>query len=229
MWRRLLVLDLVLALAFAYALTRIRRSWQEFDLNHGVQMVQAEKETIQKVPTLNLPATVSEDWTEISAKDPFSFDRNDVAIVAPKPTAPSQPKPVLFGTMAIGKEWIAMLAPAQGGNRGSQPVKVGESIGEWHVVEIREKSVIVAGENGLQQTVGLNEATAQGRSSERTSPGQAPAPVTLVSPSAPVSAQPAGTPNSPGTPVTPPAPAAGEANKPKILLTPFGPVPRTDP
>src|SRR5581483_8349101 len=101
--------------------------------------------------------------------------------------APAQPKPILFGTLSVGKEWIAMLSTAQEGNRASHSVKVGGSIGDWQVLEINNDSVVVAGENGNRQTITLSESTAQvPREYSRTlsAPGS-PAPVTIVSPNAP--------------------------------------------
>ncbi len=228
-WRRLLLLDVALVAALIYGFVRVRQSWVNFESNHRVDAVRAEKE-----PARNLPAIASfngtiEDWTEISTKDPFSFDRNDVPIVAPKLPSPTQPKPILFGTMSIGNDWIAMLAPAQGGNRVSQSVKVGQSVGEWQVVEIRDKSVVVSGENGVRQTIDIAEATAQGRTYERTgSAAPSAPPVTVVTPtaSAPQTAPVNGPPGSPNPAATP---ASAEQPKPRILITPFGPIIRTDP
>src|SRR6185503_11747124 len=106
--------------------------------------------------------------TDISVKDPFSFDRNDVSIVAPKQEAAAKPKPVLYGVMSVGSEWIAMMGPSQSGSRGSRPVRVGESLDNWQIVEIQPKSVIVTAANGTRETVIMNDPTAQvARSSER--------------------------------------------------------------
>src|SRR4051794_13100866 len=155
MWRRLLILNLALVVILAAGVLRVRRAWMEFEAMHRIDSVKADTEPARTLPAAK-SATAAEEWTEISVKDPFSFDRSDVSIVAPKPSAPTDPKPVLFGTMSIGNEWIAMLAPGQGGNRASRPIKVGESMGSWQVVEIREKAVVVAG-NGIRETLVLND------------------------------------------------------------------------
>jgi hypothetical protein len=230
MWRRLLIVELGLAIALIYGGFRVRQSWRAFDVSHQVQSIAPEKEPARTLPQVNRLSGKPEDWTEISIKDPFSFDRNDVAIVAPKQAAPTQPKPVLFGTMSIGNEWIAMLAPALGGNRASQAVRVGQSIGDyWQLLEIHENSVVVVSDNGVRQTVILNDPTAQvPRSYERTLTGAAPPQVAL-----PV-VSPGTTPSPQQTVATPSAPqqvspAGGEQPKPKILNTPFGPIIRTDP
>jgi hypothetical protein len=229
-WRRLLILDLVFAAALLYGGGQVRHSWINFVSAHRVEAIAAEKEPARTLPAVAALTGTVEDWTEISTKDPFSFDRNDVPIVAPKAPAPTEPKPVLFGTMAIGNEWIAMLAPAVGANRSSQSVKVGQSVGEWQVVEIRDKSVVVSGENGVRQTIDIGEAAAQGRTYERTGNTGGPSPAVTVitpatsspAPAAPVSAVPA-------PPIPTGASGPAEQPKPRILNTPFGPVIRTEP
>ena len=226
-WRRLLMLDLALAVALLAGVIQVRRGWKEFERNHRVETVQAEKETVRGLPAPPASSATVQDWTDISTKDPFSFDRNDVAIVAPQQTPTNKPKPVLFGMMSVGTERIAMLAPGQSGSRTAQPVKIGESLDGWQVVEIGETSVVVVSENGVRQTVIMDDPAAQvARVYERT--GTAPAaPVTVIAPTP--NASPAASPSSTAAPSTagPPAPANQQSDD--ILLTPFGPVKRTRP
>ncbi len=226
MWRRLLILDFVLVAALVAGILQVRHNWQEFIESHRVESVRPEKETVLTVPGSMTLAPTPQDWTEISAKYPFSFDRNDISVVAPKQAVMVTPKPILLGTMSIGSEKIAMLAPALTGNRTSQPVKVGESLDDWQVVEIRDTSVVVTATNGVRETIILNDPKTQAsRSSERTG-AAAPAPVNVVSPSA--TAAPVAT--STQAPQTA-APSPGGTGQPtgEILQTPFGPVPRTRP
>src|SRR5262249_30988901 len=112
----------------------------------------------------------------------------------------------------------------------SQAKKVGDSVGDWQVVEIHEKSVVVAGENGTRQTIDINEAAAQGRDYSRTG-AAAPAapPVTVLAPTPPAPGQTATPVPAPATPVPAGNAAPGEQPKPRILNTPFGPIIRTDP
>jgi hypothetical protein len=227
MWRRLIIVDVALAIVLTAGVVRVRRSWMEFNANHRIESVQPENEAARTLPASNLRTAAVEDWTDISTKDPFSFDRNDISIVAPKEVFAVQPKPVLFGTMAIGNEWIAMLAPGQSGTRSGQPLKVGESIGNWQVVEIRDRSVVVVA-NGVRETVAINEQ--QPRNYERTLASSTAAPVNVVTPAAPAPAPPPSA--SPQT-SQPPQPAAAQptgAQPPvRILHTPFGDVPAVDP
>lgn len=227
MWRRLLILDAALSAVIVGGIFQVRRSWDEFDMKHRTETILPEKETVRSLPAAAAIAAASEDWTDISVRNPFSFDRNDVAIVAPKQTPTAQPKPVLFGVMSLGNEWIAMMGPGQGGARSSRPVKVGESLDSWQVVEIQAKSVVVTAGNGLRETVIMNDPTAQvARTSERTpTPGGPSAPI-VPSPAPPPTST-----NMQNPPSTAQSPAQSAPGQPAddILQTPFGPVKRTRP
>ena len=226
MWRRLLLLDLALGAVLVVGVLQVEKSWKEFDAAHRIESVKPEKEPARTLPLTTPLAGTPEDWTEISTKDAFSFDRNDVSIVAPKQEAAAKPKPVLYGVMSVGSEWIAMMGPSQSGSRGSRPVRVGESLDNWQIVEIQPKSVIVTAANGTRETVIMNDPTAQvARSSERTMiTGPS---VTPVAPAAP----PPQTANSAPTQPSTPAATQPVTNQPadEILQTPFGPVKRTRP
>jgi len=225
MWRRLLLIDVMLSVVFIYGLSRVWQTWNEFEIGHRVDKVEAEKESVKVFPSVNTSRAASEDWTEISIKNPFSFDRNDVAVVAPKPEAPALLKPILFGTMAIGGEWIAMLSPNQGATRTSRPVKVGEAIGGWQVLEIHEKSVVVTEESGVRQTIALSDVTAQiprdYGSRTLAVMGAPPSAVTVTTPAAaPPSPQP-----QPLNSAAPPAPQPAQGApgpRTKVVHTPFG-------
>ena len=228
-WRRLLILDLALLAVLVAGAVRVRRSWQEFQRTHRVELVRADADPIRTIAGPVAVVAASEDWTEISVKNPFSFDRNDVPIVAPTQAAPVTGKPVLFGVMSVGSEKIAMLGPAQSG-RASRPVKVGDSVDNWQVAEIGDRSVVVTAANGMRQTVIMNDPTVQqARSMERTGTG-APSVGSVVN--APASGAPAAaTTNSANSAAS--APTAQQPNQPasndEILITPFGPVKRTKP
>jgi hypothetical protein len=221
MWRRLLILDLLLAAVLAYGVVRIRASWNEFLATHRVESIKPEPEPAKTVPGVVVASAAPGDWTEISVKNPFSFDRQDIPIVAPKQVAPTQPKPFLSGVMSIGNENVAMLASAQG--RNSQPVKVGESIDGWQVIEIQDRSVIVIAANGARETIQMGDV--KSRIYDRTGTNLAPS-VNVVNTTPPVPTT--ATSNSPAQ--TPAAPQTGFGQTTgEILQTPFGPVPKTRP
>jgi hypothetical protein len=227
MWRRLLVLDIALLAAIVFGALRLRANWQEFNATHRVESIQPEAEPVRTVAAAAPTAVTPQDWTEIAVQNPFSFDRSDIAVVASKETRPLEPKPVLFGTMSIGNEKIAMLAPGQSGSRATRPLKVGESLDSWQVVSIDSKSVVVAAANGVRQTILMNDPTAQvPRSMERTGNVAAAPAVNVVNPS------PAQTPSSTAGSPAPSAPAAQPATPAQaeeFLDTPFGRVRRTKP
>ena len=226
MWRRLLILDLVLAGVLVAGGEKFRRSWLEFEDTHRVEAVQAESENPRTMPATGPAAASVGDWTEIVGKNPFSFDRNDIAIVAPPPpppapapaTPPAGPKPILFGTMGIGSDWQAMLASGGAGNRKSSPKKVGEKIDGWEILEIRKDSVVVV--SGTAREIIPIDTGIQQRVVERTQISTAPP---VAPPAAPTVA------STTQASTSTPAPAKNvvacvpdEGGKGHILETPFG-------
>ncbi|HEY2379837.1 MAG TPA: hypothetical protein VGK48_01525 [Terriglobia bacterium] len=223
MSRRLLLLDIVLLGLVVFGVVRLRRDTQAFSANHQVSRIQPEsgKPLLKPVNTGNAPAR--QDWPEIAAHDPFSFDRNDVAIVATAPAVqqPKKPKPLLYGTIMLGKNLLAMLAPADAQSRFARPVRAGEVFDGWTVVEIREKTVTVQWDE-VKETLNIDDPTAQvARDYGKTGgSGAAPAPVVTVGPvAAPVTATPAPASN----PFAPQPITTSPTGKRKILVhTPFG-------
>jgi hypothetical protein len=215
MWQRLLVLDLLLAAVLVSGVVRIRASWNEFVATHRIESIQPEQEPVKTPPSVVPVSAAPGDWTEISVKNPFSFDRQDIPIVAPKQAPPTQPKPLLSGIMSIGNERIAMLASAQG--RTSQPIKVGGTVDGWQVIEIQDRSVIVSAANGLQETINMGDVKT--RIFERTGTNMAAPPaVNLVSTTPPATT--AATSNSPAP--SPAAPQTGPGQPTgEMLQTPF--------
>ena len=220
MTRRILFLDAVLVTVLVIGVLKFREDWAAFESIRQVSAIQVQPEAFPVIP-LNAASAASEtaDWTEIATLNPFSFDRNDVAIMkAVPPPVPSGPKPILFGTMSLGADPIAMLAPGQAGNRNYLPVKVGEVVDGWTLLEIQQKSVVVAS-NGIQQTLIMNDPTARvpraaGRSSANRT---APPPVIIPN------AQPAPSAAAPAAPGAPPG------MRRVTIQTPFGTIVRDEP
>src|SRR5262249_46114873 len=107
------------------------------------------------------PAPAS--WTDIPSHNPFSFDRTDIPILEPKaPPAPPAPKialgpkPVLFGTMSLGKEIIAMIGPGKPGNRDYKRRRGGKIIAAGVVLRISKKPAVVKGID-VKKTFGIND------------------------------------------------------------------------
>src|SRR4051812_36325037 len=129
MLRRLIVLNLILVALLVVGGMKLREDWKAFGPAHDVAHIQPKPQVFPPLAAGGASANADADWTEIPAKDPFSFDRNDVDIVvAEAPPKPVGPKPFLAGTMMIGKDRWALVAP-QG--KSTVPAKVGENVGDW--------------------------------------------------------------------------------------------------
>ena len=173
MTQRFFILNLVLGLVVVAAAFQFREGWEEFDATRRIEEIQPDPETDLPLSIVTPPERGSSfDWTETAALNTFSFDRSDVPIIAAVPDdalvqAPgtTEPKPVLFGTILLGSDHIAMLARARAESRSYRPVRVGESIDGWEVVEIQRKTVVVTA-NGSREILVMNDPTA-GISRER--------------------------------------------------------------
>jgi hypothetical protein len=228
MLRRLLLLDLLLVAVLVAGSLKIRAGWLEFRAAHRVESVQPAAEPAISLPAMRAAAPGGENWTEIVARNPFSFDRNDVAILAPPPPSPAAaaaaakpvlPKPFLFGTFGIGKTWQATLASGQPGNRKSKVMAIGESIDGWQLVEIHNGSVVVL--NGaVRETLSMDATVSVQRDATRTLVEEAQPIVVQQQTPKPSAETPAPAPALGANPANPSAPP-GEA-KGHYVETPFG-------
>jgi len=221
--RRFLILDLLLGAVVVAAGLRLHNDWIVFEATHQPAAVQPQRET---APALALPGAVSSaapaDWIEIPSRNPFSFDRTDIAILEPKATpVQTGPKPFLFGTISLGKDRLAMVAPGKPGNRNYRPMKTGEVIDGWTVVEISDKSIVIEA-NSVRESVIMNDPSAQIERDHTRTLATAPTPVAPVpapgAPAAPTFAAPA-----PATTPTQPATGQTQPRRRVIQMTPFGP------
>jgi len=218
--RRLLVLNLVLVAVLVAAAVRFHNSWIMFRATHEAAAVPPQAESLPKVVSIAVPnSTAPVDWTEIPTRNPFSFDRTDIAILEPKappapPPVPTGPKPTLFGTVNLGKESTAVVAPGQPpGNRNSKSMKVGEVIDGWKIVEISDKSMVIEA-NSVKETIIMNDPSALvQRDHTRTLASAAAQDVVSVTPAAVAP--------PPSTTASQPAPAPGQRRR-VTQVTPFG-------
>jgi hypothetical protein len=238
MFRKLLIADVLLAALLGWGVLRVRQDAIAFEASHRVENIQAAPENVAPLPAApSAPvATNVAEWTDILARNPFSFDRNDVPIVVgtPQTAVPLNlgPKPTLFGTMALGRDRVAMIAPGgnpgQAAGRNSRPMRVGESMNGWELVEIHDKSVVMRAGDRMETLV-MNDPTAQvPRDAARTiTPTPAPT-VQVVQGSASSQTnipQAAAAPSSPDDLSARPAPLDenGRPKKGRWIPTPFGP------
>jgi hypothetical protein len=225
MIRRVVLIDAVLVIILAAGIIRFRDAWGAFWLTHRVDTIQASAETVTGQAPVGIPtAAAASDWTEIAGRNPFSFDRTDAPILAAAPAEVAGPKPILFGTMSLGPEVMAMMATGQPGNRNAKPMRLGEALDGWVLVEIQDKSVVV--KNGdRRENVIMNDPTAQvPRDVGRTASAPAAPPPAQVNPTPAPAANAPG--NSAAAPVAPPTPvdANGQPKKGHFVFSPFGTV-----
>lgn len=221
MVRRLIVINLALLIAVVAGAVKFRRDAIAFSRNHRISQIEPQSGKQQAKPAAAPAIAAPENWTDIAARNPFSFDRNDVAIVAAAPAAQQsrRPKPLLFGTMMLGEDRLAMLSPGDSANRSSRPVRVNETFDGWVLARIEDKAIIVRwGE--VEERVIMNDPTALqiARGTEKTTgpPGTPQAATLAAAPlptQAPVQAQ-----ANPGQP----APASSAGRKQIVVHTPFG-------
>jgi hypothetical protein len=223
MFRRLFLLNLFLLAAGVAGVIRLRHDMSAFSASHRVDRIQPESGKPLPKPLEAATTVARQDWPDIATHNPFSFDRNDVAlaITPPAPEQPKRPKPLLYGTILIGKDLIAMLAPADAPSRFSKPVHAGETYDGWSVVEIKEKTVTVKWDQ-TTETLIMNDPTAQvARSSEKTGPSTPVLP--QVTNAAPISIPLAPTPVVTSSPFAPQTQTVSPTGKKQIIIhTPFG-------
>ena len=217
--RRILILDLALLALLVATAVRFHNEWIMFTATHQTGAVEPDRETFAKLPSgvpVNAPAPAN--WTDIPSHNPFSFDRTDIAILEPKAPPPppppkiqTGPKPVLYGTMSIGTQTLALVGTSKGG--GQKPMKVGEVIEGWTIASIGDKTMTIKA-NDVQETVIMNDPTVQiPRDHSRTL--DVPLAPTVVNVGTPPTAQPA---------QAQPATSTGQPGQKRIIrqVTPFG-------
>jgi len=157
------MLNLTLIAVVVATGVRFHNDWILFEATHQPGAIPPQRETLPTVASTAAPTSATRaDWTEIPSRNPFSFDRTDIAILEPKapPPVPTGPKPILFGTISLGKDRLAMVGPGKPGNRNYQSMKTGEVIDGWTVVEISDKSIVIEA-NSVRESVIMNDPLAQ--------------------------------------------------------------------
>ncbi len=136
--RRLLMLDLVLALFAAGLIWVLRERYLEARAREKAVLSQtvAPKQVLAPpVPAAPRPAAPS-DYVDVAQKMLFTRDRNpNIPVEAPKPPPPEPPMPALpiyHGQMAIGEPIAILSLPAQAATQ--KGYHAGDKIGEFKLV-----------------------------------------------------------------------------------------------
>ena len=221
---RLVLLNAVLVLVVATLVFQFRRGLLDYEATHDVSSIQAEAEIDISIAGIEGLERGSErsDWNLVSVLNPFSADRNDIAVLGPAPASeavdtgvPVTSALALMGTLLLGDERVALMALP--GDPAYTSLRVGETIGGWQVVEIDRKSVVVEA-TGRRRNVVMNDPT-MSVSGARTRGPAAPATVVASQSSTP----------APGVSATPAAPQAPSQPAPAgecFIETIFGRSPR---
>ena len=157
--RPLFVLNVVLLALTGLAVWTFVDGWRtlEQDLAAGSALDSGEEALSAFTVAEDRPAL---DIGAIVRGNPFSVDRSGTAPAVEAPVTPAGPRPYLSGTIRIGEDHMALRAPSTATSRGEyRPFRVGQSVGGWEIVEIDEKSVVVASGGG-RQTILMNDPSA---------------------------------------------------------------------
>jgi hypothetical protein len=215
------------------------REWQAFKsrtqwIYTGPTAESAEATTSQTA------AGIPQSFTEIVERNLFHPDRTSPG--GQEGIGAAEP-PVLYGTMNLGAQWFALMAPAEQAATGVfKRVYPGEEIGGYKLVEIRGTEVVVES-GGTTLTLNVAESSRRvARSPEKTPAARpaAPRPTGGARPASPVTTAapvvgtrqattderrkfgPAGYNAPPGAPVDAPAGTVFRGKRKVVRRTPFG-------
>ena len=219
--RPLAVLTVILAVAVVILSARLLSEWSRFEATHSL----GDPSQLEG-PTSGEPVAgqteVIQDWGAIALFNPFSADRSD-ATVQVAPTIVTGPRPFLYGTIRLEDEHLAMMsAGSETDPARYRPVRLGESIDGWQLVEIEEKFVVV-GNGDLRQTITMNDPSARlPRVQARPAPAQGAQVSTVGTAPPPVPAPASQAPGARGGPFPANQPGAAAPGTTRTIRTPFG-------
>ena len=223
-WHRIMLLNLVLLSLLALGVWRVGQQWRLFEATRTLEAIGAQAGPGPAAAAMPpLQETTTEGWEDIATQNPFSFDRSSFVYEPENASIRGTDQPVLLGTLMLGGDRMAMMAPAGArNNRSSTTLRVGEEIDGWELVEVREKSVVIEA-GTISETVVMNDPSALvPRAAQASStPSGVTAPVVVSATPAvsePPRSWPEPTPGAPGRAVDPVP--GGE----RTIRTPFGTV-----
>ena len=129
MKRRLILVNLALAVAIAAGLWRFRVEYRRAQDRYGVLQAPHAPAPPPPVPAQPPHPVQPAAYFDAAQKYLFSPDRNPNVVVEPPKVKPRPALPVLFGVMNVGAGPIALMAVDPAAKHKS--VRIGESIGEF--------------------------------------------------------------------------------------------------
>ena len=241
MKRKLLLLNLTMALVVVYAGWQLRREW--------VAAKAREAETLGKklkpappppfTPLQPAPPVVAAGYADIVQKTLFDRSRNPTVVVEappPPPAKPMPPLPAYHGMMNVGDGITAVMSVAPGAPH--QGIHIGEPIGQFKLVDVNTEEIALEWDGQtirkkLDELVDNSPAAQQAGAAPARTEVPAPAAVAAAAPAVPVEAGPGGdagagfracVPND-----TTPSGAVKDGYRKNVVQTPFGPSCRWEP
>ena len=144
MTRRLLVLNLVLLVAIAAAVWRLREDWIAARVREQALLGQAVKPrpAVPLIPDKPAEPVTAAGYAEIADKMLFAKDRNPTVVVEAAPAPPPKPMPplpVLYGVMNLLDGTTAIMGEKSGAKH--QGVRPGDQIGDFTLVAISNSEI----------------------------------------------------------------------------------------
>ncbi|MGE5645905.1 MAG: hypothetical protein ACM336_08960 [Acidobacteriota bacterium] len=141
MKKKLLVLDLVLALLAAALAREVRTRWLEARKREQV-VFSRRVAPLPPPPFRPLPAVEplsAAGYAEIVNKNLFSVDRNPTVIIEVAPPKPMPALPVFYGLMNLGDGPLAIMSAKE--REDPHEVRFGEKVGEYTLVRATGEEV----------------------------------------------------------------------------------------
>ncbi len=141
MKKKLLLLDLALAVVVFVLIGQVRDRWSEARKRSDVMFGQALKQ-LPAPPYSPLPAVsgvTAAGYSAVALKYPFSPDRNPTVVVEPPKEPPMPPLPIFYGIMTLADGETAIMSAKMG--EPSLGIHFGEKVGEFTLVAVEDDVV----------------------------------------------------------------------------------------
>ena len=141
MRKKLLLLDLALAVLVFVLAGQVRDKWLEARKRSDVMFRQVLKQLppppYSALPAI--PAVTAASYSAVALKYPFSPDRNPTVVVEPPKEPPMPPLPIYYGIMTLSDGETAIMSARQG--EPSQGIHFGEKVGEFTLLAVENDEV----------------------------------------------------------------------------------------
>jgi hypothetical protein len=181
MKRKLIFLNVALAVLAAAACWQLRAKWREGRAQERKVLQQSAKPVVAPPPpALEAPqAAKAAAYSEVAQKTLFSRDRNPNVVVEVAPPKPVPEFPVAYGVMNLGGSSTAILSAKPG--ETSKRYSPGDKVGEFTLADV-ENDAIVLEWDGRQFRKSLKELRVAATAAPAAPAAAAAAAPTVVAP-----------------------------------------------